>query len=53
MRRSGSRWSSGWSGAGFASPAAAQGAETFSVKGLRTEKVTLYDCNKEGTSAGR
>lgn len=34
-------------GAGSAAPAAAQGNETFSVKGLRTEKVTLYDCNKE------
>jgi hypothetical protein len=30
-------------GVGFA-PAA---EETFSVKGLRTEKVTLYDCNPE------
>ena len=33
-------------GAGVAPPAAAE-EETFSVKGLRTEKVTLYDCNKE------
>ncbi len=32
---------------GAAAPAAAPGSETFSVKGLRTEKVTLYDCNKE------
>lgn len=29
-----------------AGPAAAA-EETFSVKGLRTEKVTLYDCNPE------
>lgn len=34
-------------GGGGAGSAAAQGDETFSVKGLRTEKVTLYDCNKE------
>jgi hypothetical protein len=34
-------------GAGTAAPAAAQGTEIFSVKGLRTEKVTLYDCNPE------
>lgn len=34
-------------GAGSAGPAAAQGNETFSVKGLRTEKVTLYECNRE------
>ena len=27
--------------------AAPQGSETFSVKGLRTEKVTLYDCNQD------
>ena len=30
-----------------AGPAAPQGSETFSVKGLRTEKVTLYDCNQD------
>jgi hypothetical protein len=30
--------------AGSAGPAA---AETFNVKGLRTEKVTLYDCNPD------
>ena len=34
-------------GGGGAGSAAAQGNETFSVKGLRTDKVTLYDCNKE------
>jgi hypothetical protein len=34
--------------AGAAAPAAmAQGTDAFSVKGLRTAKVTLYDCNKE------
>jgi len=37
----------GGGSAGSAGPAAAQGTETFSVKGLRTGKVTLYDCNKE------
>ncbi len=34
-------------GGGGAGLAAAPGTETFSVKGLRTDKVTLYDCNKE------
>jgi hypothetical protein len=55
MRGRGMRWREalgialllGGGGAGSASPAGAQGVETFSVKGLRTEKVTLYDCNKE------
>lgn len=31
----------------LAAGAPAWGQETFSVKGLRTEKVTLYDCNPE------
>jgi hypothetical protein len=34
-------------GTASAAPVAAQRSETFSVKGLRTEKVTLYDCNRE------
>ncbi len=32
---------------GSAAPVAGEENETFSVKGLRTEKVTLYDCNPD------
>jgi hypothetical protein len=32
---------------GATAPAAAQDTETFTVKGLRTDKVTLYDCNPD------
>jgi hypothetical protein len=34
-------------GAVSAGRAGAQGGDTFSVKALRTEKVTLFDCNPE------